>query len=357
MIKKRWKAIRDKYVRELKNINDKIEEGLTPRVPTWEHFTTLSFIKAHIRYIIGSKFVAGLGAEVIPYCVSTTQNTQKKTRPSLCECCKMFEYTFRLNSSEMHYDESVADPSMDDESLAHSANMSSLLVTPKFIIDDGNNQMNTSTYEDIDNNPLSEFIVLKSASDFTPTKLDVDLSTLIEGIRVRPLLYDRSNPLYSNSRTRDTAWLEVATECQCSTQLARAKWKFLRTKYINESKTKTASKWHYWEQMHFIKDHLNSAVIRGASSDNNDVLDVGSSNESELSSKIEQQQQQQQQPLGDEIAIDDARLINLVKENFILYDRSHELYNNLARKDEVWLTLANIMHSRGTSPISIEFLC
>lgn len=242
----------------------------------------------------------------------------------------------------MNYDESVADhPSMDEESLAHSANISSLLVTPKFIIDDGNNQMNTS-YEDIDNNPLSEFIVLKS--EFTPTKqLDVDLSMLIEGIRVRPLLYDRSNPLYSNSRTRDVAWLEVATDCQCSTQLARAKWKFLRTKYINESKTKTASKWHYWEQMHFIKDHLNSAVIRGATSDNNDGLDVGSSNESELSSKMEQQQH-----LAEEIAIDDARLINLVKENFILYDRSHELYNNLARKDEVWLALANIMHSRGT---------
>lgn len=243
----------------------------------------------------------------------------------------------------MNYDETVADPSINEESLAHSANISSLLVTPKFIIDDGNNQMNTS-YDDIDNNPLSEFIVLKS--DFTPTKSDVDLSLLIEGIRVRPLLYDRSNSLYSNSRTRDAAWLEVATDCQCSTQLARSKWKFLRTKYINESKSKTTSKWHYWEQMHFIKDHLNSAVIRGASSDNNDGLDVGNSNESELSSKMEQQQQH----VAEEIAIDDARLINLVKENFILYDRSHELYNNLARKDEVWLALANIMHSRGTFP-------
>lgn len=252
-------------------------------------------------------------------------------------------HTFRLNSSEMNYDESVADHPMDEESLAHSANISSLLVTPKFIIDDGNNQLNTS-YEDIDNNPLSEFIVLKS--EFTPTKqLEVDLSILIEGIRVRPLLYDRSNPQYSNSRTRDAAWLEVATDCQCSTQLARAKWKFLRTKYINESKTKTTSKWHYYEQMHFIKDHLNSAVIRGVPNENNDGLDVGSSNESELSSKIEHQQH-----LAEETAIDDARLINLVKENFILYDRSHELYNNLARKDEVWLALANIMHSRGMPP-------
>lgn len=265
---------------------------------------------------------------------------------TLFECCKCLNliYTYRLNTGEMNYDETVADPSMNEESLAHSANISSLLVTPKFIIDDGNNQMNTS-YDDIDNNPLSEFIVLKS--DFTPAKSDVDLSLLIEGIRVRPLLYDRSNSLYSNSRTRDAAWLEVATDCQCSTQLARSKWKFLRTKYINESKSKTTSKWHYWEQMHFIKDHLNSAVIRGASSDNNDGLDVGNSNESELSSKMEQQQQQH---VAEEIAIDDARLINLVKENFILYDRSHELYNNLARKDEVWLALASIMHSRGTFP-------
>lgn len=214
-----------------------------------------------------------------------------------------------------------------------------------------NDQGNTMD-DDIDNNPLSEFIVLKT--DASPMKVEIDCNTLIDAIRSRSLLYDRTHKQYTNTRTRDEAWLQVASVCGCTTSAVKSKWKFLRTKYISESKSKTESKWQYWEQMHFIKGHLNSAVVvrqqQGLIVRSNDVDLVGGgpgANDSDFSHTTTDLSALQ--PQGDEMAIDDARLVALIRENLILYDRSHEYYNNPSRKDEIWMSLANVLHSRGKS--------
>lgn len=47
-------------------------------------------------------------------------------------------------------------------------------------------------------------------------------------------------------------------------------------------------------------------------------------------------------------SIDDARLINAVKENPVVFDRKHVYYSSMSRKEIAWRSIATICDSTGT---------
>lgn len=46
-------------------------------------------------------------------------------------------------------------------------------------------------------------------------------------------------------------------------------------------------------------------------------------------------------------SIDDARLINAVKDNPVVFDRKHVYYSSMSRKEIAWRTIATICDSTG----------
>lgn len=47
-------------------------------------------------------------------------------------------------------------------------------------------------------------------------------------------------------------------------------------------------------------------------------------------------------------SIDDARLINAVKDNPVVFDRKHVYYSSMSRKEIAWRSIATICDSTGT---------
>lgn len=83
---------------------------------------------------------------------------------------------------------------------------------------------------------------------------------LIVAIRARKCLYEKGNANYKNIAEKEKMWKQVADECGAdSVRVVRSRWKQLRDRFGREMKSAQPSKsgWKLFEEMAFIKDHVN----------------------------------------------------------------------------------------------------
>lgn len=83
---------------------------------------------------------------------------------------------------------------------------------------------------------------------------------LIVAIRSRKCLYEKGNANYKNIAEKEKMWKQVADECGAdSVRVVRSRWKQLRDRFGREMKSAQPSKsgWKLFEEMMFIKDHVN----------------------------------------------------------------------------------------------------
>lgn len=83
---------------------------------------------------------------------------------------------------------------------------------------------------------------------------------LIVAIRARKCLYEKGNANYKNIAEKEKMWKQVADECGAdSVRVVRSRWKQLRDRFGREMKSAQPSKsgWKLFEEMFFIKDHVN----------------------------------------------------------------------------------------------------
>lgn len=90
------------------------------------------------------------------------------------------------------------------------------------------------------------------------------MERLIECVRSRPLLYDKTSKDYRNRDKIESAWKEIATNCDLTEHECLSKWRNLRGQYNREqakaptsgSSGRKQSKWVYTDQMSFLRPHL-----------------------------------------------------------------------------------------------------
>ncbi|XP_018321982.1 uncharacterized protein LOC108734800 [Agrilus planipennis] len=91
----------------------------------------------------------------------------------------------------------------------------------------------------------------------------LNVSELIEEVKQRPLLWDRSATVdgpESITTTRDELWQEIATKLQITKDQGRTKWKMLRDTYRKLIFKKLhIRKWRYMKEMEFLRETLLTA--------------------------------------------------------------------------------------------------
>ncbi|RZC34398.1 transcription factor Adf-1-like [Asbolus verrucosus] len=93
--------------------------------------------------------------------------------------------------------------------------------------------------------------------------------TLIEEVKKRRLIYDKSLVAYTNNKARDRAWKEVAQVLNINDrEILRKRWRSLRDSFIkihrslknNPHQVKT--KWIYYKRLTFLIPHLEHKDTR-----------------------------------------------------------------------------------------------
>ncbi|GFN92826.1 transcription factor adf-1 [Plakobranchus ocellatus] len=103
----------------------------------------------------------------------------------------------------------------------------------------------------------------------------VSVNALIDSVRKRPAIWDRSNEFYSRRQTADTCWRDISKELNYDEFQLRKKWKYLRDNFsVEYGKTlsegphggRFVSRWHYYSSLTFLKSNVTprSSVQTGA---------------------------------------------------------------------------------------------
>lgn len=110
---------------------------------------------------------------------------------------------------------------------------------------------------------LNEFLIRKKReSSSSPSNAHkVSDAQLIASIKPRKCLYEKGNANYKNIAEKEKMWKRVADECGADTvRVVRSRWKQLRDRFGREIKVTAdpgKSAWKLYEDMMFIKDHVN----------------------------------------------------------------------------------------------------
>ncbi|XP_035456736.1 uncharacterized protein LOC118280626 [Spodoptera frugiperda] len=87
--------------------------------------------------------------------------------------------------------------------------------------------------------------------------IDVDMNKLIDLVRVREIIWNRSLKGHHNWYKLDESWKEVALELDCTRDEARLKWKYLRDQARKEVRKQTGSDWEYLPKLQFLTNQFN----------------------------------------------------------------------------------------------------
>ncbi|KAF9418651.1 hypothetical protein HW555_004617 [Spodoptera exigua] len=87
--------------------------------------------------------------------------------------------------------------------------------------------------------------------------IDVDMNKLIDLVRVREIIWNRSLKGHHNWYKLDESWKEVAQELDCTRDEARLKWKYLRDQARKEVRKQSGSDWEYLPKLQFLTNQFN----------------------------------------------------------------------------------------------------
>ncbi|EFA09743.1 transcription factor Adf-1 [Tribolium castaneum] len=101
---------------------------------------------------------------------------------------------------------------------------------------------------------------------------------LIEEVRQRPSIYDKTTLVYKNNRIRDQEWKEVAKAVNMSdVEAVKKRWRSLRDSFIKIQRSlklnpKQTIKWIYYNRLMFLIPHIESKelVIDGSKHEEED---------------------------------------------------------------------------------------
>lgn len=86
--------------------------------------------------------------------------------------------------------------------------------------------------------------------------IDVDMNKLIDLVRVRDIIWNRSLKGHHNWYKLDESWKEIAQELNCTRDEARLKWKYLRDQARKEVR-KQDSEWEFLTKLQFLTNQFN----------------------------------------------------------------------------------------------------
>ncbi|KAJ8707388.1 hypothetical protein PYW08_010640 [Mythimna loreyi] len=87
--------------------------------------------------------------------------------------------------------------------------------------------------------------------------IDVDMNKLIDLVRVREIIWNRSLKGHHNWYKLDESWKEIAQELDCTRDEARLKWKYLRDQARKEVRKPMGSDWEYLPKLQFLTNQFN----------------------------------------------------------------------------------------------------
>ncbi|XP_044271031.1 transcription factor Adf-1-like [Tribolium madens] len=101
---------------------------------------------------------------------------------------------------------------------------------------------------------------------------------LIEEVRQRPSIYDKTTLVYKNNRIRDQEWKEVAKAVNMNdVEAVKKRWRSLRDSFIKIQRSlklnpKQAVKWIYYSRLMFLIPHIESKelVVDGSKNEEED---------------------------------------------------------------------------------------
>ncbi|CAB3233066.1 unnamed protein product [Arctia plantaginis] len=97
--------------------------------------------------------------------------------------------------------------------------------------------------------------------------IDVDMSKLIELVRVREIIWNRQLKGHHNWYKLDESWKEIAQELDVTRDEARLKWKYLRDQARKEVRKQGESEWEYLPKLQFLTNQFNDYESNEAQDD------------------------------------------------------------------------------------------
>ncbi|XP_013111096.1 transcription factor Adf-1 [Stomoxys calcitrans] len=93
------------------------------------------------------------------------------------------------------------------------------------------------------------------------TKMDANMEqqfdlSLIEAVKVNPVIYDRSHYNYKHFVRKAQVWKQISEQLGMPEQKCTKRWKSLRDKFAREMKLSTESRWRYFKQMSFLVESI-----------------------------------------------------------------------------------------------------
>ncbi|KAG8200811.1 hypothetical protein JTE90_006392 [Oedothorax gibbosus] len=96
--------------------------------------------------------------------------------------------------------------------------------------------------------------------------MDLDVKLFLSKIEVRPVIWNKKLPGYSNRNVTDRAWKEISKEMEVEETILRNKWKYLRYQFClelgNSTKARSGNsdvveptiRWKHFKALMFLKD-------------------------------------------------------------------------------------------------------
>jgi hypothetical protein len=87
---------------------------------------------------------------------------------------------------------------------------------------------------------------------------------LIEAVRLRPSIYDKTAAVYKNNKVREQEWKEVAQAVDMQdVEAVKKRWRSLRDSFIKIQRSlrhnpRQIIKWLYYKRMKFLVPHIET---------------------------------------------------------------------------------------------------